>query len=76
MLQKQVGGGAGGEGGGGRGTVCQESTTGGGDLLISGKDKTYQYTDLIAVKLAIWTFNKGKSVTTSYIQIENTTALS
>ena len=68
MLQKQVGG----EGG----DSLSGNHHGGGDLLISGKDKTYQYTELIAVKLAIWTFTKGKSVTTSYIQIENMTALS
>ena len=46
------------------------------NLVISGKDKTYQCPGAHCIEIAILTFTKGKSVTAIYLQIENMTGLS
>ena len=66
MLPKQVRG---------RGTVCQGSTRG-GTWSYQERTKHINILELIAVKLAILTFIKGKSVTAIHLQIDNMTALS
>ena len=66
MLPKQVGGGGG-------VTVCQGTTR--GELGPSRKGQNISV-KLIAVKLAILTFTRGKSVTTIHLQIDNMIALS
>ena len=65
MLPKQVRG---------RG-VCQGTTTG-GTWSYQERAKHINILELIAVKLAILTFTKGKSVTAIHLQIDNMTALS
>ena len=47
-----------------------------GKLLISERTKDINVLELIAVKLSILTFTKGKSVTAIHLQIDNMTALS
>ena len=57
------------------GAVCQGSTTG-VNLVISGKDKTYQYTGAHCIKTCNIDLYQGKSVTAIHLQIGNMTALS
>ena len=59
----------------GGGTVCQGSTRG-GTWSYQERTKHINILELIAVKLAILTFTKGKSVTAIHLQIDNMTALS
>ena len=65
MLPKQVRG---------RG-VCQGTTTG-GTWSYQERAKHINILELIAVKLAILTFTKGKSATAIHLRIDNMTALS
>ena len=57
------------------GAVCQGTTTG-GTWSYQERTKHINILELIAVKHAIMTFTKGKSVTTIHFQIDNMTALS
>ena len=59
----------------GWGAVCQGNTTE-GIWSYQERSKHINILELIAVKLAILTFTKGKSVTAIHLQIDNMTALS
>ena len=59
----------------GWGAVCQGTTTG-GIWSYQERTKHINILEFIAVKLAILTFTKGKSVTTIHLQIDNMTDLS
>ena len=54
--------------------VCQGTTTG-GTWSYQERTKHINILELIAVKLAILTFTKGKSVTAIHLQIDNMTAV-
>ena len=58
----------------GWGAVCQGTTTG-GTWSYQERTKHINLLELIAVKFAILTFTRGKSVTTVHLQIGNMTAL-
>ena len=58
----------------GLGAVCQGTTTG-GTWSYQERTKHINLLELIAVKFAILTFTRGKSVTTVHLQIGNMTAL-
>ena len=57
------------------GAVCQGTTTE-GTWSYQERTKHFNILELIAVKLAILTITKGKSVTAIHLQIDNMTALS
>ena len=59
----------------GLGAVCQGTTTK-GTWSYQERTKHINVLELIAVKLEILTFTKGKSVTAIYLQMDNMTALS
>ena len=61
--------------GGREGAFCQGTTTG-GTWSYQERTKHINVLELIAVKLAILTFTRGKSVTTIPLQIDNMTVLS